>query len=53
MKVIKAEELSFRQTGWGVKGKPIIDMPEIGIVNLVLEPGEKVPSHKTPVDVLF
>lgn len=53
MKVIKAEELPFRQTGWGVKGKPIIDMPEIGIVNLVLEPGEKVPAHKTPVDVLF
>ena len=25
----------------------------IGIVNLVMEPGEKVPSHKTPVNVLF
>ena len=28
-------------------------MPEIGIINLVLKPGEQVPSHKTPVDVLF
>lgn len=53
MKVIKVNELSFVKTGWGVKGKPIIDMPEVGIVNLVLEPGEKVPSHKTPVNVLF
>ncbi len=53
MKVIKVNELPYMKTGWGVKGKPIIDMPEIGIVNLCLEPGEIVPSHKTPVDVLF
>lgn len=53
MKVIKVNELPFVKTGWGIKGKPIIDMPEIGIVNLVMEPGEKVPSHKTPVNVLF
>ena len=53
MKVIKVHEIPYMKTGWGVKGKPIIDMPEIGIINLCLEPGEKVPSHKTPVDVLF
>ena len=53
MKVIKVNEIPSLQTGWGVKGKPIIDMPEVGIINLILEPGEKVPSHKTPVDVLF
>ena len=53
MKVIKVNELPYMQTGWGVKGKPIIYMPEVVIINLVLEPGEKVPSHKTPVDVLF
>lgn len=53
MKVINVNELPFVKTGWGVKGKPVVDMPEIGIVNLVMEPGEKVPSHKTPVNVLF
>lgn len=53
MKVVKVNELPFMQTAWGVKGRPVIDMPEIGIINLVLEPGEQVPSHKTPVDVLF
>lgn len=53
MEVIKVSVLPFMQTGWGVKGKPVIDRPEVGIINLVLEPGEKVPSHKTPVDVLF
>src|SRR5665647_927893 len=53
MKVIKVAEVPYVQTAWGVKGKPIIDIPEVGIINLVLDPGEKVPSHKTPVDVLF
>lgn len=53
MEVVKVNELPYMQTGWGVKGRPIIDMPEIGIINLFLEPGEQVPSHKTPVDVLF
>lgn len=53
MKVIKVNELPNMQTAWGVKGKPVIDLPEIGIINLILEPGEQVPSHKTPVDVLF
>ena len=53
MKVIKVNELPYMKTGWGVKGKPIIDIPEVGIMNFVLEPGENVPSHKTPVDVLF
>jgi len=53
MEVIKVAALPYMQTGWGVKGRPVIDMPEVGIINLVLEKGEKVPSHKTPVDVLF
>ncbi len=53
MEIIKVNELPYMQTGWGIKGRPIVDMPEIGIINLVLEPGEQVPSHKTPVDVLF
>lgn len=53
MQVIKISEVPYRQTGWGVKGRPILDMPEVGIINLVLESGEKVPAHKTPVDVLF
>lgn len=53
MKVMNVSEIPYMKTGWGVKGKPIIDMPEIGIINLCLESGEKVPSHKTPVDVLF
>lgn len=53
MKVMKVNELTYMQTGWSVNDKPIIDMPEVGIINLILEPREKVSSHKTPVDVLF
>lgn len=53
MEIIKIDNLPFVQTGWGVKGRQVIDLPDVGIINLVLEPGERVPSHKTPVDVLF
>ncbi|OAT83628.1 cupin domain-containing protein [Desulfotomaculum copahuensis] len=53
MDIIKVADLPVMQTGWGIKGKQVVDLPDIGIINLILEPGEKVPSHKTPVDVLF
>jgi len=53
MQVVKVNELPFMQTAWGVKGRSVVNMPEVGIVNLVLEPGEKIPAHATPVDVLF
>jgi len=53
MDVIKLKDLPVMQTGWGVKGKQVVDLPDVGIINLILEPGEKVPAHKTPVDVLF
>jgi quercetin dioxygenase-like cupin family protein len=53
MKIVKVDTLPFLQTAWGIQGKMVIDLPDIGIINLVLKPGEIVPSHKTPVDVLF
>lgn len=53
MQVIKVDALPFMRTGWGVKGRSVIDVPEIGIINLFMEAEEQVPSHKTPVDVLF
>ncbi|MGE5372214.1 MAG: cupin domain-containing protein [Solirubrobacterales bacterium] len=53
MKVINVEALPFMQTAWGIQGKPVVDLPEIGIILLALKPGETVPMHKTPVDVLF
>lgn len=53
MQIINLASLPFMQTGWGVKGRLVVDLPDVGIINLVLEPGETVPTHKTPVDVLF
>ena len=53
MEIIKIGEIPFAKTPWGVKGRPVIELPDVGIMNLILEPGEKVPFHKTPGDVLF
>lgn len=53
MNHIKVTDLPIVKTGWKIDGRRIVDSPEIGIVNLILKPGEIVPDHKTPVDVLF
>lgn len=53
MQVIKIDALPFMQTAWGIKGRLVLDMPAVGIINLLMEAGEQVPAHKTPVDVLF
>ncbi|MFA5421330.1 MAG: cupin domain-containing protein [Bacilli bacterium] len=53
MEVIKYQNVEFKKSGWGVKARPLVSTPEISIVNLVLEPGEVVPAHKTPVNVHF
>lgn len=53
MKHIDYRKIEFKKTGWGVKGRVVVNVPEINIVNLYLEPGEVVPPHKTPVHVHF
>lgn len=53
MTAIKYQNIPFKISGWGVKARPVISIPEINITNLVLEPGEEVPAHKTPVHVHF
>lgn len=53
MNIIKLSDLTFRETPWGVKGGLVLELPDVAIMNLILQPGEKVPLHKTPVDVLF
>jgi len=53
MDIIKVDTLPFMKTAWEIQGKSVVNLPDIGIINLVLQPGESVPSHKTPVDVLF
>jgi len=53
MELIKYQNIEFRRSGWGIKARPVVNIPEINITNLVLEPGEVVPAHKTPVNVHF
>lgn len=53
MEIIKLANFAYRETPWGVKGRLVLELPDVAIMNLILEPGEKVPPHKTPVDVLF
>lgn len=53
MEVIRIADLPFKKTPRGIKGRHLVDIPAVNVMNLMLEPGEKVPPHKTPVDVLF
>ncbi|MFA7378163.1 MAG: cupin domain-containing protein [Erysipelotrichia bacterium] len=53
MEVIKYQNIEFKRSGWGVKARQVVNIPEMNIMNLVLEPGEAVPAHKTPVHVHF
>ncbi|WP_338823675.1 hypothetical protein MHOCP_18730 [Moorella humiferrea] len=53
MEIIRIAELPQQATPRGVKARTVLDVPYINIMNLTLNPGDEVPSHTTPVDVLF
>jgi len=53
MEIVRINEIALKETPRGVSARQVIDMPHINIMNLVLGPGEEVPGHVTPVDVLF
>lgn len=53
MEVIRIAEQPLKTTPRGVKARLLVDRAAVNVVNLVLSPGEEVPSHVTPVDVLF
>lgn len=53
MEVVKINSVPLKETPRGIAGRQLIDLPDIHIMNLVLNPGERVPDHVTPVDVLF
>lgn len=53
MEIIRIAEQPLKKTPRGVKARQVVDRPTVNVVNLVLAPGEEVPTHVTPVDVLF
>jgi quercetin dioxygenase-like cupin family protein len=53
MKRIRLEELPMTTSPRGPKMRKVLSTDDIVVANIVLEPGQVLPSHKTPVDVLF
>lgn len=53
MNVIKVPKLPVVLTPKGLKYQTVVNIPEISILHLILQPGEQVPAHRTPVNVLF
>lgn len=53
MKHILLKDLELQPTQYGGRSCVLFGNPDIRVVNLVLEPGESVSSHTTPVEVVF
>ncbi|MGL1890382.1 MAG: cupin domain-containing protein [Spirochaetaceae bacterium] len=53
MKVSKAFDGEVMKTINGVKAQKIFDDPRLKVMHLTLNPGAKLETHSTPVDVFF
>lgn len=53
MEIIRVNEMPATVTPRGVRARFLIDRPDVVVTNLVMEPGEVVEKHVTPVDVFF
>ncbi len=53
MKRIRLEELPVVTSPRGPKMRKVFSTDDIAVANIILEPGQILPLHKTPVDVLF
>jgi len=53
LKVIRKDEIKIKTNRRGIKARSLVDQNSVGIMNLILEPGDKVPEHSVPVDVFF
>ncbi|SDM15698.1 cupin domain-containing protein, partial [Halarsenatibacter silvermanii] len=53
MEVIKMDEIEGITNKRGVTAKQLHKNEDVQIMNLVLKPGDEVPSHSVPVNVFF
>ncbi len=53
MNIIKIDEVVGVVNKRGVITKELIDIEEVRVINIALEPGDEVPEHKVPVEVFF
>lgn len=53
MGIIRVGEVPLGTNQYGIKARRVLDTPPFRIMNLVLEPGQVVPRHTSPVEVFF
>lgn len=53
MQVIKLGDLPITTSPRGPRIRRVLEEPAVAITNVLLEPGQELPAHKTPVDVVF
>ncbi|MCF8011030.1 MAG: cupin domain-containing protein [Clostridiales bacterium] len=53
MEITNMNEVETYTTPRGVQGRKLVNLDGLVVINLLLKPGEEVPGHKTPVNVLF
>ena len=53
MNVVNYHAIEAEKKGKGFSGKVFASDSSIKIVQMTIEPGGQVPSHSTPVDVIF
>lgn len=53
MKVINMEDIEGQINKRGVESKQLLKHDDAQIINLILKPGDEVPPHSVPVNVLF
>ncbi len=53
MKIVRSQDVPVSQSPRGPKVKLLLGTQFVAINEIMLGPGEVLPSHKTPVDVVF
>lgn len=53
MEILRLIEIPLTVNPRGISARFLIDRPDVQVANLVVEPGQTVEAHVTPVDVFF
>lgn len=53
MEILRLSEMPLTVNPRGISARFLIDRPDVHVANLVVEPGQTVETHVTPVDVFF
>lgn len=53
MEVIKLKDQAAVVNPRGISVKHLIDRKDVAVSNVILQPGQTLPTHITPVDVFF